>query len=119
LLVRNSRREAAGKVIKGNQAMALTFMAFPPCRAAAAVPMAISAVPATTASGGVVLARTVAASPTTGVWATTTRAPSTTTTIRATCSVFVACRTKRVAPPLAVRQAVQPYAVSVHFGYAQ
>ena len=71
-------------------------MAFPPCLAASAV-MAVSTMPATAATGGV-LVRTIAATPTTGVCTTTTRTPTTTATLRATCSVFVACRTKHVVP---------------------
>jgi len=89
-------------------------MAFPPCRAASAIRMAISTMSAATATGGVPLS-TVAATPTTGVWATAARACTTTTALRAACSVFVAFRTEGAftRPPLA-KQAVQLNVVGVH-----
>ena len=75
-------------------AKALTISAFPPCRAASAVQMAVSTMSATSATGGV-HPSTVAATLTSGTW-TTTRTPTTTSTVRATCSVFVVYRTRRV-----------------------
>jgi len=76
--------------------------AFPPCRAATAIRMAISTMSATTATGGVVLRRAVLTTPTTGTCTSATRMSSGTTTIRAACSVFVACRTEGAftRPPL-------------------
>ena len=77
-------------------------MVFPPCRAAAAILVAVSPMSATTATGGVPR-RTVAATLTTGTWATAASSWATTTAIRATCSVFGACRTE--AKPAASRKA--------------
>jgi len=72
-----------------------TITAFPPCRAATAVRMAVSTVSAATAAGGV-LASTVAAASTTGTLSTTTTRTLPGRPVRATCLVFVACRTRRV-----------------------
>jgi len=70
-------------------ATARTSSAFRLCLAASAIPVAVSAMSAATASGGVPPGA-VATTPAAGVWATTTRTRTTTTTsIRASCSVFV------------------------------
>ena len=56
--------------------------------------MALSSMSATSATGGVPV-RTIATSPTAGVWVTTSSSCTTTTPVRATCLVFVACRTEK------------------------
>jgi len=83
---------------------AKTSMAFPPCRAATAFQLAVSSMSATAATGGV-LARAIATTLTTGTCTTAARAQATTTTIRAACSVFVACRIERFYAPLLAKQA--------------
>ncbi len=70
------------------------------CRAATAIQLAISAMSASTATGGV-LRNTMPAMPSTGTWVTTSRVSSGTTTIRATCGVFVASKIKKTHKTLA------------------
>jgi len=91
-------------------------MDFRLCPAATAIiPAAISTMSATAAVGGVA-PRAIATSPTPGVCIMTRAPTTTTTTIRATCTVFVVCRTEGALtrPPLAARQAVLLEAVSVY-----
>ena len=74
---------------------ALTISALRLCRAASAIQMAVSAVPATTATGGVA-PRAVPTTPATVACTTTTRVSITTTTISLACEVFVVSMTRRV-----------------------
>ena len=79
----------------GVQTTARTIMAFRLFRAATAIPLAISTMSATTATGGVARSA-VPTSPTAGTWATTSSLSAGTTTTSLTCGVFVVSRTERV-----------------------
>jgi len=67
---------------------------FRPCRAATAIRMAVSTLSATAATGGVPRRAAGSCTPATAMWTGTSSTSH-------SCTLFVACRTKRVAPPLA------------------